>query len=535
MRMRFLTPSRSLDSLPIERQILEAVITVALAIAAGMAVILLGDLSLKYRAAALLGILGTGFLLLSPDRRILSLMLWILIMPLSIEKVFYVAPPVWSGFVAQAITINAGDVLLALLFVFLLAKSQLTGEKAFYWPTVATVWLLMFSWAIVSYLVHAFYLRDGLVSSSPLALLRLLKILIFIVLIHSAIRSRGDVILAIIAVMVIVFFESILVGLSYMTGHIFNFTSLTGGKPILGLQKYTGPVGSSLVRGTGTLGQTNSTAHFETFYSLILLAIFSLKNRLLKVMALITMLAVGMAILLSFSRGAWLSFALAILAAFLIFLKRREISKSAWLTGSSIAIVAVLVLGMLASPIMDRLSSKGSDGAIASRFRMFHVALDLTRAYPIIGVGPGEYAQAGLKLQSPEFTTPQWVALGQKPIVPLVGRLDVVTLSQRGKTPLRLPLPVHNKFLLVLSQLGLVGLGLWVALYGYFLRDAIRCFHARDKLYHFVGVAGIAYCIAAFVYMNVDLFSDSQTIEVLIFIPVLITAVARLASTQHAE
>ena len=139
MRMRFLTPSRSLDSLPIERQILEAVITVALAIAAGMAVILLGDLSLKYRAAALLGILGTGFLLLSPDRRILSLMLWILIMPLSIEKVFYVAPPVWSGFVAQAITINAGDVLLALLFVFLLAKSQLTGEKAFYWPTVDSV------------------------------------------------------------------------------------------------------------------------------------------------------------------------------------------------------------------------------------------------------------------------------------------------------------------------------------------------------------------------------------------------------------
>ncbi|MHB1529544.1 MAG: O-antigen ligase family protein [Acidiferrobacteraceae bacterium] len=509
-------------------------ITAVFAIGTGMAVVLLGGLSLKYRVAVMFGLLGTGFLLLSPDRRILSLILWILIMPLSIEKVFYVAPPVWSGFVAQAITINAGDMLLALLFVFLLAKSQLTGEKAFYWPTVATAWLLLLSWATISYLIHRFYLQDGLVSSSPLALLRLLKILIFIVLIHSAVRSRGDVILAITAVLVIVLFESILVGLSYITGHIFNFTSLTGGKPILGLQKYSGPA-SSLVRGTGTLGQTNNTAHFETFYSLILLAMFGLKNRLLRIMALITMLAAGMAILLSFSRGAWLSFALAILAAFFIFLRRHEISKGAWLTGSSIAMLAVLVLAMLASPIMDRLSSTGSDGAIASRLRMFHVAFDLARAYPIIGVGPGEYAQAGLKLQSPRFTTPQWVPLGQKPIVPLVGKLDVVTLAERGRPPLRLPLPVHNKFLLVLSQLGVVGLILWFALYGYFLRDALRCFHAQDKLYRFVGVAGIAYCVAALVYMNVDLFSDSQTVEVLIFIPVLITAVARLSRTTNTE
>ncbi|MDA8093256.1 MAG: O-antigen ligase family protein [Betaproteobacteria bacterium] len=515
----------------------QAVIAALLAVGAGLAVLVLGDLSLKYRVAIVGGVVATGFLLLSPDRRIWSLIFWVLVMPLSVEKVFYVAPAVWSGFVAQSVTINAADAFLVLLALFLLVKSLLTPQQVFYWPKAATAWLLFLAWAGTSYAMHLGYLHDGLVSASPLALLRAVRILVFIVLVHSAIRSRGDVLLVLGAVLAIVLLESALVGLSYVTGHVFNFTELTGGNPVLALQKYAGSGGGSgglLVRGSGTLGSTNDTAKFETFYSLILLAFFGVRNAFFRTLALCALLAAGMAILLSFSRGAWLSFALALVLAFALLLRRGAISQRAWLTGAGVGILVVIALGALATPIMDRLSNKGDEGATASRLRMFHVAFDLASAYPIIGVGPGEYAQAGLQLESPQYGTAENVALGSKPIAPLVGRLDVVSLARPGQEDLRLPLPVHNRFLLVLAQMGAIGLLLWLLLYRVFLRDALRCLKSRDRFYRFVGVAGLAYLLAALVYMNVDLFDDTKSIEVLLFVPVVVTAVARLVREEGA-
>ncbi|MDA8383188.1 MAG: O-antigen ligase family protein [Betaproteobacteria bacterium] len=515
----------------------QAVIAVLLAVGAGVAVLALGDLSLKYRVAIVGGVVATGFLLLSPDRRIWSLLFWILVMPLSIEKVFYVAPAVWSGFVEQSVTLNAADAFLVLLAVFLLVKSLLTPQPMFHWPKAATVWLLFLAWAGTSYAMHLGYLQDGLVSATPLALLRAVRILLFIVLVHSAIRSRGDVLLVLGAVLAIVLLESALVGLSYATGHVFNFTELTGGNPVLALQKYAGSGGGSgdlLVRGSGTLGSTNDTAKFETFYSLILLAFFGVRNAFFRTLALLALLAAGMAIVLSFSRGAWLSFALALLLAFVLLLRRRAITPRAWLTGAGVGLLAVVALAVLATPILDRLSNRGDEGATASRLRMFRVAFDLASAYPIIGVGPGEYAQAGLLLQSPQYGMAQNLALGSKPIAPLVGRLDVVSLVRPGQADLKLPLPVHNRFLLVLAQLGGVGLLLWLLLYRAFLRDALRCLEARDRFYRFVGIAGLAYLLAAVVYMNVDLFDDAKSIEVLLFVPVVVTAVARLVREEEA-
>ncbi|MGH6888121.1 MAG: O-antigen ligase family protein [Rhizomicrobium sp.] len=516
----------SANNVPSGRRFIELVIACALAVAMGTAVGLMSDLSVKYEIATIIGLVGAGFLILSPDRRIWCLILWILIMPLSIEKVFYVPPPIAPEFMDPAIVINAGDALLVILFAFLVVRQQLSGEKLLCWPKVATVFSIYCVWAIISYLIHATVLRDGLVDSSPLALLHLFRTLVFIVLIYSAVRSRGDAVLVLLAIMFILLFESILVGVSYVTGHILNFTALIGGQPNLHLQTYAGDA-SDMVRGNGTLGQTNEQATFETFYALFLLSAFGLRNRFLQFLAVIVLIAASMAILLTFSRSAWLSYALALVVAFFIFLRKGAISKGAWLTGAGAAILIVVVLGALASPIFDRISKKGDEGATNSRLRMIHVALDLARAYPIIGVGPGEYPQAGLSLRPPVFQVPEWVALGDKPIEGTIGRLDVVTLQLPGLPALREPLSVHNKFLLCLAELGVVGLLLWLMVYWLFFRDALKCARSKDPFFRAIGIAGIAYFAAAMIYMNLDLFDNDKSIQLLIFIPLLVTAVAR--------
>lgn len=517
-----------------ERGRLEWAVAGILAVITGFLIVSLSDLSTKYQVAAVAGVAGVGFLVLSPERRIWCLIQWILIMPLSIEKVFYVAPPIWHGFTEQSITINAADGLLALLLVFLAVKQVLSGERNIYWSPFATIFAAYLGWAIISLIIHVFIFNDGLASTAPLSLLHLLKMLLFIVLIHSAVRSRGDAILALAAVLFIVFFESIIVGLSYATHEILNFTRFIGGQPQLNLQTY-GSQSSDMVRGDGTLGQTNQTATFETFYALAIVGFFGLRNSLFRFLAVIVLAAASLAIVLTFSRAAWISYALAVIVMTFLFLKARAVSKSAWLTGAGIAIVAVVAIGALSGPIMDRLTRQGDEGATASRLRMIDVALDLAKAYPIIGVGPGEYAEAGLQLQSPAFQTPQWVSIGQKPTSPLVGRLDTVTFQEPGYPSFKQPLSVHNRFLLCLSELGVVGLCLWLLLYWAFLRDALLCFRSVDPFYRAVGIAGIGYIVAAVTYMNLDLFNDDKSIEILFFVPVLISAVARCARSKAPE
>ena len=192
-----------------------------------------------------------------------------------------------------------------------------------------------------------------------------------------------------------------------------------------------------------------------------------------------------------------------------------------------IPILGVFVLAALASPIYERIAH-GDDGATDSRLRMIDLATDLYLAYPIIGVGPGEFSEASLIMFPPGFRENEWVALGDRPMVPEVGRLEVVRLVEPGKDPLTTPLPVHNKYMLTLSELGLIGLLIWLAIYYHLFREALFCSRARDPVLRFVGVGGMGAILASMSYMMLDLFADDKSLQILFFIPVLITACARI-------
>jgi len=299
------------------------------------------------------------------------------------------------------------------------------------------------AWRISRYRLHRI---------NPWALIHYVRTLLFIVVVHSAIRTRAELICVLAALAWILLGEAILVALSYATGELFNFARLTGQTPMLELQTFSGSDGK-MVRGVGTLGHTNQQAVFHTLYTLPLIALLVVRNTWFRVIALVVIGASAVAVLLSFSRSAWMSFALALTVAFVVAWQRREIAPVAWLTGAAMAVLMVFVLGALAEPIYERIAH-GDDGATDSRLRMIDLATDLFLTHPVLGVGPGEFSEASILQYPPDFKENEWVAVAEKPMVPTVGRLEVIRFVQKGADSLTSPLPVHNKYMLTLSELG---------------------------------------------------------------------------------
>ncbi len=508
-----------------QRVILESIFVIAVTLLFGLAISMLGALALKFQIAFAVGLVALLLICLIPARRTLCLFLWVLIQPLSIEKILYTAPPLWPSLRGLEIVFNAGDAILLLLFAILLGEKIASGKPMFIWTTQSKIFLSLLAWAIFSYLVHLAFLHSPYVESAPFGILHFLRNLAFVLIIGSAIQTRADLIWVLIAVVTIIVIESVLVGLSFVTGEAFNFSRLIG-LPVV-MQKYS-VGGEQVSRAAGTLGVPNQQALFHAMYTFLIIGLLSAKNSVIRYAALVAILMSFVAVIFTFSRSAWFSIAMASLLIFVVFLKRREITPKAWLIGSFLSILMIGVLSVLAQPIIERLT-KGDDGATDSRVRMISLATDLAIQHPFIGVGPYGFVEAGLNLYPPGQKETEWVPLGDKSIVPPLGRVELSTTIIPGQKPIIVPLPVHNKYLLMLSELGIVGLLLWLLVFKTLYSEVMFCSRSPDPLFRFTGVAGMAVILVALIYMMLDLFSDDKTLQTLLFPLIVVSAAYRLS------
>ncbi|HEY4067489.1 MAG TPA: O-antigen ligase family protein [Burkholderiaceae bacterium] len=503
------------------RRSLEWAIVLAAAVGTGLILALMGGLALKYQVAAVAGLLLSGLVLMHRDRRLILVLLWVLVMPLGMEKVVDTGLSVGPEFSTQFIVFNAADVLLFLLAAVLLIEWHQTGVCPFVGSPFATVWALILVWSAVSYAIHAFYLRDGLVHVAPLSLLTAARTLLFIVLLQSSVRDRGELITVMLVLGGSLLLQSLVVMLSYATEEVYNLTRLTGGTT-LKLTTFGGDGGGAVIRATGTLGYTNQQAAYHAFCTLPLLSLLALRNAAVRNAAIAVVCLSSIAIVLTFARGAWVAQGLAVIQAFGVFAWRRLITPAAWLKGALVALVACVALGALSVPIIERLTKGGDDGATDSRLRMIALAVELFEGNPVFGVGPGEYVEAGYRLEPVEDKAPEWEAPGAAPMVPPIGRLEVARAVHPDGYFITIPLAVHNRYLLSLSELGVPGLLLWLALFWIIVRACWRCASANDGFYRFLGIAGGAVTTGLLVYMMVDLFADDKSLQIMFLMPLLL-------------
>jgi len=188
-------------------------------------------------------------------------------------------------------------------------------------------------------------------------------------------------------------------------------------------------------RVSGLLRHPNTFAVFlNGFLPLLLVSAGAFKDRALRWLCAAAF-AVGLvALILTYSRGGWLSFGVSLAVIAVVSPKQH------WRFGfgtalATVAGVAAILVVLVATPVYSRIVARVAEddqGAASSRVPLARASLDLIGQHPFLGVGLNNYQFAS----------------------PLVTDDRGVPLIEPGD---QLPMRVHNIFLLTAVELGLPG------------------------------------------------------------------------------
>ena len=165
-------------------------------------------------------------------------------------------------------------------------------------------------------------------------------------------------------------------------------------------------------------------------------------------------------------------------------------------------IAVLLILGMLYLPFQSVISARllGDDkGSAESRIPLMKLAFRIIEDNPVLGVGANNFTVVMDRYLTPEFRHSFLFA-------------------------------VHNKYLLVLSETGIIGLLAFLA----FLLDALRkgwqCWALQDRLLSPLALGFAAGIAGHMVHMSVDVFRGRPTQQLLWLAAALLTAMHRMCA-----
>jgi O-antigen ligase len=164
------------------------------------------------------------------------------------------------------------------------------------------------------------------------------------------------------------------------------------------------------------------------------------------------------------------------------------------------------------------------------------LSIDLFKLHPVIGVGPGNFVKATLEQYPPEHIRNIWIKPGEKARTSIYryGRLEVSRIKLKDKVYM-VPLPVHNKYFLIMTELGVIGFSLFMWFIFRVYKLMLACLRASDTILLFAGfgITGAFWAILS--YMSLDLFADDKTVELLLFVPVLIISLSQAVQNNERE
>jgi len=488
-------------------------LTLLLCLVTGLAVSITADMRLAWKLAIIAAFFFCTALVVFPQKKQLLIIAWILIHPLSIEKVIEVGSPLLPDFIPPVLVISGSDIILFMLLLILLFESIILQRRHVWsFPKAMTPLFLFVAWNLIVFLLRPISI------SSTLSLVHLFKTTLFVIVMVSAISTEHDYKIVLRAIAVAVAIQIVLVYYSSFSGDIIRLSS----KITNSIMSFAGAdSGLSNIRATGTVGHVNQEASFLTFFSLPLIVLPFLHHRFQRILFWLLLCAAPVAVFLTYSRSAWLAMIVSMLVIIGLSFHYRLLNIRIWVYLFPFILMAILSLPIISKLVLNRIIH-GDDGATSSRIRSIELALDLTKKHPITGVGPGLFSTASLAYYPPQqITTPMRSAfVTPNPMVNQFGRLEISQI-QIGSKIFAYPLPVHNKFLLVLSELGIVGLllFLWFQWRIFFhIQQTIKSGYGTTL---WAGIGLLSAFVASLIYMNLDLFSDDKTMQILLIVPIL--------------
>jgi O-antigen ligase len=248
----------------------------------------------------------------------------------------------------------------------------------------------------------------------------------------------------------------------------------------LGLGTFT--VGE-LNRVSGTVGWPNTFgAYAATILSVgLALWIFDVGGRF----RILVMAACGagfVSLILSFSRGAWMALLVGVACSFFLGWRKVWLSTRSLAKLTAIALPALMVGMLFGSSIVTRLTEvhPGMD-TLVDRMKLIQVALNMIAAQPLLGVGINTF-------------------------VAVMRQYDTTGVTYY------FPQPVHNVYLLVAAETGLVGLALFLYLIVIVLREGLQAAKTDDR---FLSVCAIGILGGLIVLATSNLADDHLRTDIL--------------------
>ena len=307
----------------------------------------------------------------------------------------------------------------------------------------------------------------------------LVQTLLLYIYVASTVRTRADVRFLVTALLAGMLLEALLILVMAATGFSPNF---------LGIKNHvdTAAYGS---RVGGTFGTPNgAAAYLCLMLPLALGALVSSEVGRLRQLALLGLPVGALALLITESRGGWISFAISIVVFGAWAIRQRMISAGKVAVAGLVAVALVFAYW---GPISQRINHGDSSSA---RLSLAKMAEQMISAKPLLGVGVNNYGVSIPKYVGPQFTG-DWIYT------------------------------VHNKYLLVWAE---AGIGAVLAFIWFLLSTlwrGVRCARLCDGSLSPIAVGLAAGVAGQVVHMALDIFQDRSQVEALWLVAALLVVI----------
>jgi O-antigen ligase len=366
---------------------------------------------------AMLAFIGLVIILLLDKRREILLALLAFSVSLAAFDKWFLPQPVRGG--TYGIQVSLPDLILLVLYgiwianhLFSLKDDAEKKELIFYGIIPALLFVFLCSLSAL----NANYLN--LVG---VELLQMIKMIFWYYFIVNNLKNEKDIKLVLGGLVASVLFQSAFAIAEKASGGNFGLSVLGEAEKII-----TSYVSNrDLTRVSGLTPHPNALGNFIALTMPFMLAVLLTgKNNWLRYAAFISIPLGSLALIFTFSRGALLGWVTGF--AFYIFLVAKSKSKTINTKIIYLLGIVVIVIFLFLSPKLYQRFTTSKATGFTARYKLDKVAIDMTKAHPVIGIGLNNFSK------------------------------DVTKYDKTGIS-LIFPEPVHNIFLLYLSETGILG------------------------------------------------------------------------------
>jgi putative inorganic carbon (hco3(-)) transporter len=431
--------------------------------ALGLAISVLGRLPNTYLMVALAGISFPFIALMVGDMRKFLIVATAAVLPIRMDVNFYHLFENQAG--AHTLGISLQDIFVIMLLLLWIVEAIIHKKGTFHGFKSLTIPAILYIEICILTLIWA-----PRIELSVMEIVKMIKVFILFFVLANQIRDKQDLKLVVWGLVLAVGSQGVLALMQTIKGGII-------GLDFLGEAPIKGEVKANVWRVMGTLGHPNRLAMFLEILLPICFGFFLVEKKVFNRVIIILIFGLGIvALIMTGSRGAWISFFIAMVILFYFAVRNKQMKSSTLFGTALVGIILISSIALMFTEMIEQRLYGDDHGSAMSRIPMIQIAFNLIKAHPFGGVGINNY-QVEMK------------------------KYNDTILGRRFRT---IPRPVHNMYLLVMGETGIFGIAALMLLLMIFGKIAIKNVSSKDPLISVVNAAVFGGFIAMCIHGMVD-------------------------------